>query len=260
MLGSIIGDIAGSTYEFTGNKRMDVPLFPAGSSFTDDTIMVIATADALLGDGDFAKSYRRWGAQYQNPMGAYGARFAEWLSHPSAPPYNSWGNGSAMRVSPVAWACSTLDDTVAKARQSAAVTHNHPEGIKGAESTAAGIWLARHGASKDEIRRTIADTYGYDLSRSCDVIRPTYQFCESCQQTVPQAFTAFFDSTDFESAIRLAISLGGDADTLGCITGGLAHAFYGSVPIDHLQSARQLLAREPDLNAVVETFLSRFAV
>ncbi len=186
MLGSILGDIAGSTYEFVENKRLDVPLFPEGSNFTDDTIMTVATADAILGDGDYTAAYRRWGIRYPDPMGGYGVRFREWLETPGAKAYGSWGNGSAMRVAPIGWAFDTLEQTKAEARRSAEVTHNHPEGIKGAETTAVAIWLARHGSSKDEIRQVISETYGYDLTRTCDETRPTYRFNESCQEPSPK--------------------------------------------------------------------------
>lgn len=257
MLGSILGDIAGSTYEFVENKRLDVPLFPEGSNFTDDTIMTVATADAILGDGDYTAAYRRWGIRYPDPMGGYGVRFREWLETPGAKAYGSWGNGSAMRVAPIGWAFDTLEQTKAEARRSAEVTHNHPEGIKGAEATAVAIWLARHGSSKDEIRQVISETYGYDLTRTCDEIRPTYRFNESCQETVPQAFAAFFDSTDFENALRLAVSLGGDADTIACITGGVAEAFYRKIPHQLRMSADRLLAGEP-LKPVATAFVARY--
>jgi ADP-ribosylglycohydrolase len=220
MLGSIIGDIAGSTYEFSRNKNLASSLFPPGSDFTDDSIMLVASADALLHSRGFAKAYRDYGARFPAPMGGYGARFGQWLRASEPKPYGSWGNGAAMRVSPIGWAFATLEQTTRQAIESAGVTHNHPEGIKGASATAAGIWLARHAASKESIRDYLSNTFGYDLGRTCDSIRPNYRFNESSQGTVPEAIIAFLDSIDFEHAIQLAISLGGDADTLACITGG----------------------------------------
>lgn len=256
MIGSIIGDVAGSCYEFSGNKDITVPLFPPGSDFTDDTVMLVATAHALLHGGGFSKAYRTFGAQFPSPMGGYGARFGAWLERMDPEPYGSWGNGSAMRVSPIGWAFASLQETVQRAAESAAVTHNHPEGIKGASATAAAIWLARTGTSKEAIRGYIAQTFGYDLDRTCDSIRPNYRFNESSQGTVPEAIVAFLDSSDFENAIQLAISLGGDADTLACITGGIAQAYYKKLPAYMTQKVRDILA--PSLLNVVEEFNGRF--
>jgi ADP-ribosylglycohydrolase len=257
MIGSIIGDIAGSTYEFARNKNMAVPLFPPGSDFTDDTIMLVATAEAILRNQDFGRAYRVYGARFPDPMGGYGARFGGWLKSLDPEPYGSWGNGSAMRVAPIGWSYPTLEETILQASESAAVTHNHPEGIKGASAAAAAIWLARNGSSKEEMRAYLSAKYGYSLYRSCEEIRPSYSFDESCQGTVPEALIAFFDSTDFQHAIRLAISLGGDADTLACITGGIAQAFYKSIPPPMIEFARKALV--PELLAVVDEFDKRFA-
>ena len=258
MIGSIIGDISGSRYEFSANKDPAAPLFPPGSEFTDDTIMLVATAHALLNGGGFSKAYRSFGAQFPSPMGGYGARFAGWLSAPDPEPYGSWGNGSAMRVSPIGWAFDSLEETIQQASESAAITHNHPEGIKGASATAAAIWLARMGRSKDDIRRYLVKSFGYDLHRTCDHIRPTYGFNESSQGTVPEAIIAFFDSRDFEHAVQLAISLGGDADTLACITGGIAQAYYTKIPDYMIRKAREVLA--PSLLCVVDEFNEHFKV
>lgn len=258
MLGSIIGDISVSSYEFRRNKDINVPLFPAESDFTDDTIMLVATAHALLRGGDFLTAYRQFGAQFPSPMGGYGASFRAWLISSNPEPYGSWGNGSAMRVAPIGWAFESLEDTLQWAAQSAAVTHNHPEGVKGACATAAAIWLARHGSSKEEIRHYVMQSFGYDLERTCDTIRPAYHFNESCQGTVPEAMIAFLDSTDFEHAIRLAISLGGDADTLACITGGIAQAYYKKIPNYMIEKARNILA--PSLREVVDGFVNRFQI
>lgn len=249
MLGAIIGDTVGSVYEFNNIKTTDFPLFDPRCNYTDDSIMTMAVAQWLLTDPqhgmdtletiflDFAK-------KYPCPMGGYGGGFSRWLFHPEAlgdygsrdfkpgtrHPYNSFGNGAAMRCSANGWMFDTLEETERVAGLSAAITHNHPEGIKGAQSTAAAIFMARNGKSKEEIRDYISTKYGYNLNRTCDEIRPVYDWDSSCQGTVPEAMVAFFDSTDFESAIRLAVSLGGDSDTLACITGGIAEAFYKTTP------------------------------
>jgi ADP-ribosyl-[dinitrogen reductase] hydrolase len=256
MIGSIIGDIAGSCYEFSENKDITSPLFPPGADFTDDTVMLVATAHALLRGKGFSKAYRTFGAQYPSPMGGYGARFGAWLESMDPEPYGSWGNGSAMRVPPVGWAFASLEETLQRAGESAAVTHNHPEGIKGASATAAAIWLARTGTPKEAIRNYVMKSFGYDLQRTCDSIRPSYRFNESSQGTVPEAIIAFLDSTDFEHAIQLAISLGGDADTLACITGGIAQAYYKKIPAYMIQKARNIL--DPSLLSVVEEFNRQF--
>ena len=236
MYGAIIGVIIGSPFEFDrGDKTKNFILFTKGCKFTDDSVMTVAVADALIMVGSDAseieikcavtEKMRHWGRRY--PHAGYGGRFRHWLKDRNPKPYNSFGNGSAMRVSPVGWAFDTLEETLEAAKQSAEVTHNHPEGIKGAQATAACIFLARTGKSKEEIKDYIEKTFGYNLSRTCDEIRPSYKFDESCQGTVPESIIAFLDSTDFESAVRLAISLGGDADTMGAITGSIAEAYYG---------------------------------
>lgn len=227
MIGAIAGDIIGSVYEFDNIKTTDFPLFTNESDYTDDTIMTVAVADWLLNGGDLAKVMQRYGREYPYPTGGYGGRFSGWLREKDPQPYNSWGNGSAMRVSAVGWMFESLEKTLEVAKETAAVTHNHPEGIKGAQATAAAIYLARTGKNKQDIKQYIETTFSYDLSHSCDEIRPCYRFNESCQGTVPEAIIAFLDSFDFENAIRLAVSLGGDSDTLACITGGIAEAFYG---------------------------------
>jgi len=236
MYGAILGDIIGSPYEFDrGSKTKDFPLFSRCSEFTDDTVMTIAVAEAFL-DMQFAEeddvtrdrliSYlQEWGRRY--PHAGYGLRFSRWLRDKYPEPYNSWGNGSAMRVSAVGWLFDDLQMTRAMARLSASVTHNHPEGIKGAEATASAIFLARTGSTKEEIKAYIEENFHYDLSRSCDEIRPDYYHVESCQETVPEAITAFLEGQSFEDVIRTAVSLGGDCDTLTCIAGSIAEAFYG---------------------------------
>ena len=203
------------------------PLFTRKSNYTDDTIMTVAVTDWLLYGGNLVQVMHRYGREFPCPMGGYGARFGQWLCETNPQPYNSRGNGSAMRVSAVGWAFGSLEKTLQVAEETAAVSHNHPEGIKGAQAVAAVIYLARTGKSKQAIREYIETTFLYDLNFSCDEIRPDYCFNPSCQGTVPEAIVAFLESTDFETAIRLAISLGGDSDTLACITGGIAEAFYG---------------------------------
>lgn len=234
MYGAILGDIIGSPYEFDcGDKTKDFPLFVKNSVFTDDTVMTVAVAEAFLGAPDdediirqrLIQAMQRYGKRY--PHAGYGLRFSRWLRDRHPEPYNSWGNGSAMRVSSVAWLYHDLETVRRMARLSADVTHNHPEGIKGAEATASAIFLARTGKSKAEIKTYIEENFHYDLSRSCDEIRPTYHHVESCQETVPEAITAFLEGNSFEDVIRTAVSLGGDCDTLTCIAGSIAEGFYG---------------------------------
>jgi ADP-ribosylglycohydrolase len=250
MLGAIAGDIIGSVHEFKNQKRTDFALFVPESRFTDDTVLTIAVADCLLTNSAYTPKFHRYTLKYPNRC--YGMRFWHWAISSSQDPYNSWGNGSAMRVSPVAFAFETLEEVLAEAKRSAEVTHNHAEGIRGAQATAATAFLARQGESKAKIRRTIGEMFGYDLSRSTSDIRATYTFNESCQGTVPEAITAFLDSTDYEDAVRLAVSLGGDADTLACIAGGIAEAFYGSVP-DHI-AAPALALLDDELRETVLRF------
>jgi ADP-ribosylglycohydrolase len=228
MLGAIAGDIIGSVYEARPVKTINFELFPSGARFTDDTVLTLATAEALLGDGDYAGAYRRYGRAF--PNAGYGGSFFAWLFSEHAGPYHSWGNGAAMRVSPVGFALDTVEDVLTEAAKSAAVTHDHPEGIKGAQATALAVFLARSGESKAKIRSEIQGRFGYDLERSIDAVRPKYGFDVSCQGSVPESLIAFLESTDFESAVRNAVSLGGDADTMACIAGGIAQAFYGAVP------------------------------
>lgn len=235
MLGAIAGDIIGSVHEFLQEKTMDFPLFVDHSRFTDDTVLTIAVADCLLTGAPYVDKFQEYTRAYPNRC--YGAGFHRWAESGSREPYNSWGNGSAMRVSPVGYAFNDLEDTIHEAKRSAEVTHNHPEGIRGAQATAAAIFLGRQGETKARIRDFVQKRFGYDLNRSIDDIRSIYSFNESCQGTVPEAIISVLDSTDYEHAIRLAISLGGDADTLACIAGGIAEAFYGGVPKSIAESA-----------------------
>ena len=247
MYGAILGDIIGSPYEFDmGDKIKDFPLFSEDSYFTDDTVMTLAVAEAFMGAPDDEDAIRRrlvaamqkWGRRY--PGAGYGVRFSRWLESRDPQPYNSWGNGSAMRVSSVAWLYNDLDTVRRMARVSADVTHNHPEGVKGAEATAAAIFLARTGYSKAEIKAYIETEFRYDLSRTCDEIRPNYRHVESCQETVPEAITAFLEGDSFVDVIRTAVSLGGDCDTLTCIAGSIAEGFY-AVPEGLKQECRNRL-------------------
>lgn len=255
MLGAVAGDIIGSVHEFLQEKTMEFPLFVEGSRFTDDSVLTIAVADCLLTGSSYVDKFHEYARAYPNRC--YGAGFWRWVESGSREPYNSWGNGSAMRVSPVGFALSTLDDVLQEAKRSAEVTHNHPEGIRGAQATAVAIFLGRQGESKAGIREFIQQRFGYDLNRTIDSIRPTYSFNGSCQGTVPEAIIAFLESCDYEDAIRLAVSLGGDADTMACITGGIAEAFYGGVP-EHI--ADPAMARlDEHLRTTVLHFAKRHA-
>ena len=239
MYGAILGDIIGSPYEFDrGKKTKNFRLFDRGCGFTDDSVMTVAVAEALMRANSMGISddeqktkdliidmMHKWGHKY--PDAGYGGRFYHWLADSEREPYNSWGNGSAMRVSSAGWLYDDLDTTRRIAAWTAEVTHNHPEGVKGAESVASAIFMARNGSSKKEIKEFIVREFGYDLSRTCDEIRPGYRHVESCQETVPEAVTAFLEGNDFEDVIRTAVSLGGDCDTLTCIAGSIAEAFYG---------------------------------
>jgi ADP-ribosylglycohydrolase len=251
MIGAIAGDIIGSVYEASPIKTTDFELFSTYSRFTDDTVLTIATADALMNRLDYATVYRQYGRAY--PRAGYGGSFINWLMIDDAPPYNSWGNGSAMRVSPVGLAYDSMEDVLNEAEKSAAVTHNHPQGIKGAQAVALSIFMGRKGKSKYEIRRAIAKKFGYNLARTIEEIRPGYFFDVSCQGSVPEAIIAFLQSDDVESAIRLAISLGGDSDTMACMAGAIAHAFYKELP-QHIE--KEVRSRLPQnfLN-VIDEFL-----
>lgn len=263
MYGAILGDMVGAPYEFgVQNKTKDFDMWNPAVRFTDDSVMTVAVADALMSVGKDAgeseikvkvvASMQKWGQKYLNA--GYGGRFIRWLMEPYPEPYGSWGNGSAMRVSSVGWLYDTIERTREVARWTAEVTHNHPEGIKGAEATASAIFLARTGASKDEIKKYVTDCFGYDLSHSCDEIRPAYSFDVSCQGTVPPAVTAFLEGDSFEDVIRTAVSLGGDCDTLTCIAGGMAEAFYG-VPEDMKAEVSKRL--KADMLDVVKQFESQ---
>lgn len=259
MLGAIVGDIIGSTYEFESCKNKGISLFPEGSRFTDDSVLTCAVAQAMLekprpAARDYARLLRSIGLAY--PGSGYGARFVRWLSGDTPGPYGSYGNGSAMRVSPVAWISDSEAEILDAARESAMPSHDHPEGVKGAQATALAIFMARKGEQKERIKDEIETRFGYDLSRRLDDIRPIYDFDETCQKTVPEAIIAFLESADFEDAIRNAVSLGGDADTLAAIAGPIAEAFYGGVPDGLLLPALHIL--DAELYAIAERFTERF--
>ena len=266
MIGAIIGDIVGSIYEFDNIKTKDFPFFSESKEFTDDSILTLATAEWLLRGGSPADYYLKYAQAYPCPMGSYGPMFVNWVRHAACgimQPYNSCGNGSAMRVTPVGWAFRTADETLDAAKRSAECTHNHPEGIKGAQATALCIFMARNGKSASEIRLTVTERFGYDLSLTVGEIRPRYSWQGldsivdggTCQGSVPQAITCALEATSFEDAVRNAVSIGGDSDTIACITGGIAEALFG-IPDD---IRRQGMAYLPEkLKAVVDEFEAKY--
>jgi ADP-ribosylglycohydrolase len=242
MIGVVAGDVIGSVYEHHGTKSTDFPLFHPRCRFTDDTVLTIATASAILEGTSYEAAYRDFGRRY--PNAGYGGSFYRWLRASDPKPYGSWGNGSAMRVAPIGLAFDSKETVLEEAERSAAVTHDHPEGIKGAQATALAVFLARSGLPKEATREELVALFDYDLHRTVDEIRPSYDFDVSCQGSVPEAIVAFLDSTSVESAIRLAVSLGGDSDTQAAIAGGIAHAFYRDVPETIAGPARARLPQE----------------
>lgn len=238
MFGAVIGDIAGSIYEFDNIKTKAFELFGHGCHFTDDTLCTVAIADALLRGGDPAKALRSWGEAY--PDLGYGSMFVRWLKRPEMGPYNSFGNGAAMRVSPCAMIARDLNEALSLSDRVTGVSHNHPEGMKGARATTHAVFLALEGEAAAIIRQEIARVYGYDLSRRVDQIRPGYEFDETCQKTVPEALTCALEATSFEDAIRNAISIGGDSDTVACIAGAVAEGLFG-IPKSILDEGRARL-------------------
>lgn len=260
MYGAILGDIIGSPFEFDrGDKTKDFKLFSRRSHFTDDSVMTLAVCEALLKVGQdvtvkeiedaVISSMQSWGRRY--PHAGYGGYFRRWLTARHPEPYNSYGNGSAMRVSAVGWLYDSLEKTRTVAKATANVTHNHPEGIKGAEATASAIFMARNGSSKEEIKKYIENEFHYDLNRTLNEIRPGYHMDETCQKTVPEAIIAFLEAKDFEDAIRNAVSLGGDTDTLGAITGSIAEAYYG-IPEWLITECRKRINK--DMRIVLDDF------
>jgi ADP-ribosyl-[dinitrogen reductase] hydrolase len=256
MLGAIAGDIIGSVYEAHPIKYTGFPLFSHYASFTDDTVLTVASAYSILENVDYANAFKTFGQKY--PHAGYGASFYQWIFSPYSGPYNSWGNGSAMRVSPVGFAFDSIDDVLREAERSAAVTHNHPEGIKGAQATALAVFFARKGESKEYINREISSRFAYNLSRTLDEIRPAYSFDVSCPGSVPESIIAFLESRDFEDAIRKAVSLGGDSDTMACIAGGIAQAFYKEIPEIIIKNVREQLPEE--FLVIIDRFNTRYSV
>jgi ADP-ribosylglycohydrolase len=256
MIGAIAGDIIGSVFEQHPIKTTDFQLFSSHSCFTDDTVLTVAVADSILSNIDYAVSLKTFGRKY--PYAGYGLSFFHWLQSEENTPYNSWGNGAAMRVSPVGFAYNSIDSVLIEAKKSAAVTHNHPEGIRGAQAIALAVYLARTDHTKSEIKTEISDRFHYDLSRSIDNIRPDYRFDISCQGTVPEAITAFLESENWEDAVRKAISLGGDSDTIGCITGAISQGFYKSIPRKIVASVKKRLPA--DFLTIIQEFNRRFGL
>jgi ADP-ribosylglycohydrolase len=254
MLGAIAGDIIGSVYEGHDLKRTDFPLFDPRCRFTDDTVLTVAVADAIMTGAPYGQKLKEYYRYY--PRAGYGAHFRRWAASEDTRPYYGMGNGSAMRVSPIGFAFDTLDEVMEQARRSAEVTHNHPEGIKGAQAVASAVFLARMGSSKEEIRTYIERTFEYDLSEPLDRIREHYRFDVTCPGSVPQAITAFLESNDFEDTIRKAVSIGGDSDTIACMAGGMAQAFYGTVPEVIVDKVKTIL--DSRLNAIVDQFMNRY--
>jgi ADP-ribosylglycohydrolase len=254
MIGAIAGDIIGSVYEGYPIKTKDFPLFHPNCRFTDDSVLTVAVAKAIMDKSDYLSAIREIGQKY--PDAGYGGSFIYWLFSGNPKPYNSWGNGSAMRVSPVGFAFDSVEKVLDEAGKSAEITHNHPEGIKGARATALAVFLARTTRDKKHIREEIQLIFGYTLERNLDEIRPQYHFDVSCQGTVPEAITAFLESESYEDAIRNAVSLGGDSDTLACITGGIAEAYYGGVPDFILDKVRESLTDE--LWGIAEAFCKKY--
>lgn len=266
MIGAIIGDIVGSIYEFDNIKSKEFEFFDSRMDYTDDSILTVATADWLLNGGEAGAYYLRYANEYPHPMGSYGPGFVKWIHRANCgiiEPYNSCGNGSAMRVSPVGWAFSTKQETLHAAKLSAECTHNHPEGIKGAQATALCIFLARRGDTIATIQHDIEHEFGYDLSMSIDDIRPRYSWSGldaagnggTCQGSVPQAIICALQAVSFEDAIRNAISIGGDSDTIGCITGSIAQALFG-VPQSMQDKAMSILPH--GLRKVVQQFMQKY--
>ncbi|MBT8490145.1 MAG: ADP-ribosylglycohydrolase family protein [Deltaproteobacteria bacterium] len=242
MLGAIAGDIIGSVFEGNPIKSVDFPLFGSNSVYTDDTVLTVAVANALIKGEAYATSLKKFARRY--PYAGYGGSFFNWIFASDMEAYNSWGNGSAMRVSPVGFAFDSAHDVLTESKKSAEVTHNHPEGIKGAQATALAIFLARQGMDKKDIRKETERRFSYDLSRTLDEIRPSYYFDVSCQGSVPESIIAFLESEDYEDAVRKVISLGGDSDTMASIAGGIAQAFYKDIPDHIIVQVRKRLPEE----------------
>lgn len=256
ILGSIAGDIIGSVFEWNNIKTIEFELFCNKSKFTDDSVLTIATMDAIINKRNFAECYQSYGQKYPNR--GYGGNFRTWIYSKNPKPYKSWCNGSAMRVSSVGWAWNNFEKVMHEAKKSAEVTHNHPEGIKGAQAVAAAVFMAWNGKNKDEIKSFIIEKFNYNLDRNINDIRQYYQFDVSCQGSVPEAIIAFLESTDYESAIRFAVSIGGDSDTIACISGGIAEAYYKEIPDYIIKNVLKILPE--DLINIVSDFSLKYNV
>jgi ADP-ribosylglycohydrolase len=256
VLGAIAGDVIGSVHEFGPQLAEDFTLFAADSGPTDDSVLTVAVAQAILDREHYATAIRAWARRY--PDGNYGVRFVRWMLSDDSGPYQSYGNGSAMRVSPAGWIHDTLEATLAEARRTAEVTHDHPEGIRGAEATAGAIFIARTGGSRSAVRDLVHGRFGYDTTLTMERMRAEARMDETCQGTVPQALSIALMSTSVEDAIQKAVSLGGDADTLGCIAGSVAEAIHGGVP--RALAERVLAHLDPEMRSVTERFVRRYGV
>jgi ADP-ribosylglycohydrolase len=254
LLGAIAGDMIGVPHEYTRRKSMEFELFTPASLFSDDTVLTVAVAEAILTDGDYGATIRRYGRRF--PNAGYGGLFQRWLFSSEPKPYGSFGNGSAMRVSPVGWAFDSAESVLLGAEGSAVVTHNHPEGVKGAQAVALAIYLARSGLGKSDIRAEIQSRFGYALERSLDDIRPAYEWDVTCQGSVPESIIAFLESENYEDAVRKSISLGGDADTMAAISGSIAEAYYGGVPGEIRKEVKTRLP--PDFWQVILDFSGKY--
>lgn len=250
ILGAIAGDIFGSIYEFNNIKTTDFNLYTDNLRFTDDTILNIAVADAILNNRPFNETIAKYARNYPN---TYGPGFTKWFSSNELTPYNSFGNGAAMRVAPVGFAYTSLDDVLIKAKETAEASHAHPEAAKGAQAIASCIFLAKDGKSKEIIKRFVESTFRYNLNFTIDSVRHDYVFNATCQETVPYSIVAFLDSVDYVSAIKLAISLGGDSDTIACMTGGIASAYYKFIPQQVVEFVEEKLPIEFKL--IIDQFL-----
>ncbi len=254
ILAAAVGDVVGSIYEGRPTKSTDFALIDSRARFTDDTVLTMASAEAILSGGDYAELYRDLARRY--PQAGYGGNFRRWFVSDAAGPYNSFGNGSAMRVSPVGWAYDTAEEVLSQAEQSAACTHSHPEGIKGAQATALALFRARTGTDPDDIAGEITERFGYDLSRSVAEIRPGYSFDVTCQGSVPESITAFLEGRTVEDTVRIAVSLGGDSDTQACIGASIAQAHDRGIPADLETHVRDRLPA--DLLDINDRFCDRF--
>jgi len=252
MFGAIVGDVIGSYYEFYNCKSEKFDLFCEKTRFTDDTVLTIAVADAYMNKKDYAITYKEYARKHK--LAGFGGSFVNWVDGDSMLPYNSWGNGSAMRVSSIGWLCNTLEDVLKEAEKTAAVTHNHSEGIKGAQAIAGSVFLARMGKTKEEIKEFVISTFEYNLNRTLSEIRPTYKFDVSCQGSVPEAIIAFLESNDFEDCIRKAISIGGDSDTIAAMAGGIAEAYYKGVPEEIGVKVFEIITKDTEFEPILIQF------